>query len=348
MRLHLIGLPHTKSNPDFNSCAYTAKLYKFLKMFPDSYHYANEGSLGDNLIQIFSDQELNSYFGESLCWQNREYFKVSFDHTLPFWKNFNERVIEEIRKRIQPEDLILIIAGTAQKQIADAFPENLCVEFGIGYYGVFSKYLVFESHAWQNFIYGNRGIHDGQFYHAVIPNYFDVADFKKISPVTHEDDYLLFMGRNIPRKGIEIVREIAKRHRVITMGTEKIDGLEYGGYANAHLRNVMMAKAKAVLVPTLYIPPFEGVNVEAQMCGTPVITTDFGAFTETVVHGMTGFRCRSLQEFLDAIDKVDFLDRKAIRKRAISLYSLEAVKPLYERYFKHLQSLFGNGWYQID
>jgi len=57
---------------------------------------------------------------------------------------FNNKAIIEIAKRIQEKDFICVIAGNCQKPIADFFPSNMTVEFGIGYTGTFAKYRVFE------------------------------------------------------------------------------------------------------------------------------------------------------------------------------------------------------------
>jgi glycosyltransferase involved in cell wall biosynthesis len=106
-----------------------------------------------------------------------------------------------------------------------------------------------------------------------------------------------------------------------------------------------MGNAIATFVPTLYLEPFGNVNIESQACGTPVITTDWGAFTETVVEGVTGFRCRSVEEFILATQNVKNLDRKAIRDRAVSLYSVDVIAKQYEKYFNRLMTLWGDGWY---
>lgn len=343
--LHVVSLPHTRVNEDYNICAYTAKIYKFQKMFPDAVLYSNEGSVKcKHFEQIFSNDDLQRHFGNEAWYQQKQWYKVSYDYSQPHWTEFNNRVIQKLKKRLAPHDIILLIAGVAQKQIADAFPKHISCEFGVGYEGVFSPYRVYESYAWMHYLYGKYGINDGRFFDAVIPNYFDVNDFTAKQIL--DPEYLLFMGRPIPRKGIEIIKEIAKYHRVITAGAEELPGIEYVGYADTKKRAELMSNAKAILVPTIYIAPFEGVNAEAQLCGTPVITTDFGAFAETVQDGVTGFRCHTLSEFLSAVDQVNDLDRSFIRKRAQRLYSLEVVKPQYERYFDQLSTLWEKGWYQ--
>jgi len=107
-----------------------------------------------------------------------------------------------------------------------------------------------------------------------------------------------------------------------------------------------MGKAQALLAPTLYIEPFGNIVPEAHFTGTPTITTDWGAFVETNLHGVTGYRCRTFDEFCKAVDNVWTLDPTVIHNRAVQNYSLEAIQPQYEKYFTRLLTLWNNGWYE--
>jgi glycosyltransferase involved in cell wall biosynthesis len=102
-----------------------------------------------------------------------------------------------------------------------------------------------------------------------------------------------------------------------------------------------------------YVYPSRGDSfgmtlLEAMACGSPVITTDWGAFTETVIDGVTGFRCHTLQEFVDAAEQAKNLDRKAISQYSKDRYGLDTVGLMYERYFNRLLSLWGKGWYELS
>jgi glycosyltransferase involved in cell wall biosynthesis len=283
---------------------------------------------------------------------DKHFTSASFDYTLPFWRDFNDSAIEGIKKnRLSKQDFICVIGGYAHKQIADAFPDMITVEFGVGYPGTFSKYRVFESYAWMHMIYGAAhpnaaGQADGNWWDVVIPGYLDPDKF----PFSEKkEDYYLFIGRLVDRKGYRIAADVCfdlgKKLVVAGQGDPPV-GCEYVGVVGPEERGLLMSRAKAVFVPTIYIEPFGNVNVEAQACGTPVITTDWGAFTETVIDGVTGFRCRTFGEFKRAAQDVERLDPRAIRERAVNLYSLDVIGKKYEAYFERLLHLWDKGWYE--
>ncbi len=125
------------------------------------------------------------------------------------------------------------------------------------------------------------------------------------------------------------------------------DHCEYVGVVGVKERNELMGKAHAILVPTTYIEPFGAVAVEAQLCGTPAIASDWGAFGETIREGVTGYRFRTLAQAVEAVEFAGMLEPERIRKYALAGYSLEVIGPMYQEWFERLQSLWGEGWYEI-
>jgi len=354
VRFHVVSLPHTNTTDDFSACAFTEKVRKFCIMMHqllghEVFLYGgerNEASCTEHIPCLTEAERAKACEGI-------HYSQASFDFQLPHWVTFNANALREIAKRAEKKDFLCIMGGRANEMIARALPHLTCVEFGIGYAGTFSKFRVWESYAWMHSVYGtqepnhNAVALDGHFFDAVIPSYFEAERF----PFREQkSDYFLYMGRLVDRKGYMIAVDVCKHYnaRLVIAGPgTPPDWGEYKGVVEWKERGELMSNARAIFVPTLYIEPFGSVAVEAQLCGTPAITTDWGAFTETVEQGKTGFRCRTLQEFIDAAAKVDALDKKYIRDRALEKYSLEAVAQMYQTHFERLMTLWDAGWYQL-
>lgn len=351
MRFHVTSLPHTNTTADYLACAYTAKVINFCRMMKNRGHTVflyggekNEAPCDEHIVCV-SEIDRAAHVGDS------HFTSASFDYSLPFWSNANAKMASEIAKRAEQKDFICIIGGYAQKPIADALPHLMTVEFGVGYGGTFSRYRVFESYAWMHICYGAATMGkphdaDGNWWDTVIPGYLDPEMFPFSAP---KDDYYLFIGRLVDRKGyriaVDVCTDLGARLVVAGQGTPP-DGVEYVGVVGPEERGRLMSRAKAVFVPTQYVEPFGNVNVEAQACGTPVITTDWGAFTETVEQGVTGFRCRTFGEFKRAAIEATNLDPRSIREKAINKYSLDVIGRQYEDYFTRLLHLWGDGWYE--
>lgn len=345
MRLHVIGLPHTSTTKAYSTCAYTEKTRKFATMMHRRGHtvYLYGGPENEAECTWFlpcitkAEQQEYGFNGPE------DYLKIDFNAEQP-WERFNRRVIRYLRHRIDSQDIICVITSYPTKAIAEAFPNNLVVEYGVGYQGICHPYRVFESYAWRNYVYGKNGM-DGSFYDEVIPNFFEVEDFPLVK---QKDDYYLFIGRLNANKGLNIAQDVCQRlgRRLVVAGPGNFSGYgEYVGVVGPERRAELMGHAAAVFVPTMYVPPFEGVHVEAMLCGTPVITTDFGVFSETVLQGVDGYRCKNLAEFMAAADKVKDCNPDLIHNRAVRRFSTEVIAEQYERYFERLSTLYGEGFY---
>jgi glycosyltransferase involved in cell wall biosynthesis len=271
-----------------------------------------------------------------------------------------------MRKRLgDPKDtLILLTGGWTFRAIKDSFPGYLTCEPGVGYLGICSGYCAFESYAWMNHVYAKKGIEDGRWYDSVIPNYFDPDDFPSCNDGSshpfNPNSYLLYLGRLTKRKGVDVASHIANRLGIplkvagpggkqvgkdIVAPEVTIRNAEYVGPVGIKERADLLSGAWALLVPTIYHEPFGGVAVEAAMVGTPVVATDWGAFPETVKHGKTGFRFRTLSEGCQGVIDCQRLFPSLIRQHALDTYSLNAVKPLFDDWFARLGTLHGKGWY---
>lgn len=366
MKLHLVHLPHAHVSRDVTVCAFTTKAAKAIKMLGsrgwEIILYG--GELSDTqgyaeLVPIYTDAEQKQWFGDMDA-NMLPIVAGNWQASSPQFVITNARAALEISRRYQPGDLILLGGGLAQQAITNALPmpQYLACEWAAGYSGWYLPFVCFESQAWRHHMYGVNGIHDGRWFDTVIPNFFDPDDW-----TLHEkEDYLVFVGRLISRKGPQIAAEIARElgmpllvagsgmketseGLIVCHDGTRIEGdVHYVGTVGREERDKLIGRARTLLCPTTYIEPFGAVAVEAPLCGTASVATDWGAFTEIVPSER---RFRTLQEGCDAVERAMGCDPATLQAEALERFSLEAVAPLYERWFEELSTLWKGGWYEM-
>ena len=362
MRLHVIGLPHTITSERFACCAFTQKVLKFCKMMKNRGHYVIH--YGHEYSDVVCDEHVTTITNEewSAAYSNNDTNKYfyGYDTTNRAYEIFCDRAIKSISERKQPNDFLLPFWGSGVKSIYQAHSDMIVVEPGIGYDMVCDiiPYKVFESYAIYHAYRGLKsvGFCNQNWYEVVIPNYFDLNDFEYKN---NKQDYLLFLGRVYSGKGIELAQEIAiKTNKKLIIAGQLANenskvvvdhpNIEYVGSVGIEERNKLLSNAKALIAPSCYVEPFGGVQVEALLCGTPTITTDWGAFAENNVNGVTGYRCRTFKDFLDAVDNIDYIKPSVCREHG-ERFSTENVSVMYEKYFQDLLNLYTTkeGWYAL-
>lgn len=352
--LHLIGIFHTKHQLSFSHCAFTGKALRFPRMMQlygyEVIEYSNEGSesTADEKVIMLTDSEYSELYGKR---KDTDFYGSDAVIGSDGHKIFEAKLIPALRKRLKPQDIICHPFGHAHSILMEEFPTHQHVETGIGYSILMpNSYRIFESYAWMH-NHQARENRSGRNYEWVVPNYYELEDWE---PKYEHGDYFAFLGRIDSVKGLDTIRAIAdySSYPIVLHGQGDPSpwshpNIEYRGPIHGKERSDFLRNARALLAPSNFIEPFCGMSVEAMLCGTPVISVDYGAMTETISEGM-GFRCHTLQDWLDAINEVDKLDRKFIADTARSRYSLEACGKKYDKIFMQLNDLYRRGWYEVD
>ena len=130
---------------------------------------------------------------------------------------------------------------------------------------------------------------------------------------------LLYLGRITKFKQPHVAAEVAKRAEVpidIIGGDRFVDDFVYVNYVrlccDGHIARYLgelphdlkikyMLQSRALVLPSAFGEPFGLVAIEAMATGRPVICLDDGALSELVLHGVTGFVCKSVEEMISII-----------------------------------------------
>lgn len=356
MRFHILGIPHTISTPEYSSCAFTQKVVKLCAMLMaeghEVFHYGHAASkvkCTHHITVTTAPALAAAYPGHN--WKRSGWPEFSKDDRA--YHTFYENTIKALHETKEQGDFLLCSFGDYHRPVAEAHPDLIAVESGIGYpNGVFAKYRIFESYAIMHGYQGNaaamRASNDF-WYDAVIPNAFNLGEFE-FSDTKY--DSFLFLGRLNEGKGIHIAKQIAEttKTKLIVAGPGEFvvnsEYVEYAGVVGPKKRRELLRDAKATICASTFLEPFCGVQIESMLSGTPVISTDWGAFSEYNIHGKTGFRCKTFEQFVWAARNIHLINRADCRRHG-EQFSLENIAPHYTSYFESVADIYGGkGWYE--
>jgi glycosyltransferase involved in cell wall biosynthesis len=95
--------------------------------------------------------------------------------------------------------------------------------------------------------------------------------------------------------------------------------------------------AKALLLPVHWEEPFGIVMIEAMSTGTPVIGYKRGAIPEVITDGKNGFVVETEEEMVEAVRRIDSLDRAASRAIVEDRFTITKMIDGYEQVYASLR-----------
>lgn len=172
--------------------------------------------------------------------------------------------------------------------------------------------------------------------------------------VEKPDKYLLYIGRLDLEKGVHIAIEVAQRTNMPLIIAGKLDSvwkefymefvepaledkrIQWVGEVNEQERNELMSHAYATLHPVTWPEPFGLTMIETMACGSPLVALRQGSIPEVVQHGKTGFVVDTADEMVEAVKKLDQIDRSYCREYALKTFNASKMADAYEAIYEKI------------
>jgi glycosyltransferase involved in cell wall biosynthesis len=181
-----------------------------------------------------------------------------------------------------------------------------------------------------------------------------------LRPCYQPGKYLAFLGRLTAEKGPEVAIRIAKAAGMPLRIAAKIprseaqyfkqrlepliDGeqIKLVGEVGDQEKQEFLSQASALLFPIDWPEPFGLVMIEAMACGTPVIAFRRGSVPEVVENGVTGYVVDTEEQALEAVKKIEKLDRARVRQTFASRFTAQRMAQEYVGCYRMLAAQRGN------
>jgi UDP-glucose:tetrahydrobiopterin glucosyltransferase len=161
---------------------------------------------------------------------------------------------------------------------------------------------------------------------------------------------LAWVGRIAPEKGLEDAVAASQTTNIPLKIMGKIQDelywqkicqdypnapLEYLGFLSTNQMQQVVRECKASLMTPHWVEAFGNVAIESLACGVPVICYRRGGPLEIIQDGKTGFLVEpdSVSGLVDAIARLDEINRYTCRHQAETEFSLSALGDRFEKWF---------------
>jgi glycosyltransferase involved in cell wall biosynthesis len=162
---------------------------------------------------------------------------------------------------------------------------------------------------------------------------------------------LVFYGRIHPDKGLHLAIEVAEKANVpmIVAGiiqdqpyfdecAKHFDDklIKFIGPVNPTQRDALLKEASCVIHLNTIPERFGLVMAESNAAGVPVIAADLGSCREVIADGKTGFLVNNVDEAVEAVGKLDQINRADCRKHVEENFSIDCMARGYEKVYEEI------------